>query len=138
MHEAKVLNVCTALFVYYAIAFSLRTESCVLSQGSMGESMPCGVPIAASALTFGATHLALRLGPVHRRLERMYVRRKEAGLIQPSANPPQLASQAGSRILNEIHNLVVVRVAIGGLRLCGIHGIAFMLHCEHLSRCLDM
>ena len=47
----------------------------------------------------------------------MYARRKDAGLLQPSANPPELAAQAGSRILNEIHNLMVVRVDDGGMQL---------------------
>lgn len=72
--------------------------------------------IAASALSFGATHLALRHGPVNRRFTAMYVRRKEAKLLQPNANPPQLAAQAGSRILNEIHNLMVVRFVGTNLR----------------------
>lgn len=47
----------------------------------------------------------------------MYTRRKAAGLLQPNANPPELAAQAGSRILNEIHNVMVVRVDAGSLRL---------------------
>lgn len=75
------------------------------------------MPIAASALSFGVTHLALRHGPVHRRLTAMYTRRKAAGLLQPNANPPELAAQAGSRILNEIHNVMVVRVDAGSMRL---------------------
>jgi hypothetical protein len=81
----------------------------------MSEKSPV-LPIAASAISFGATHLALRHGPVNRRLTKMYASRKEKGLLQPNANPPLLAAQAGSRILNEIHNLMVVCIVTAGLR----------------------
>lgn len=94
----------------------------------MGElkSSPA-MPIAASALSFGATHLALRHGPVHRRLTAMYARRKEAGRLQPNSDPPQLASQAGSRILNEIHNIMVVRIAACWLCFTGSRVAASVL-----------
>lgn len=70
--------------------------------------MKAAIPIAASAVGFGGLHLFIRHGPCHSSLERMYARRQERGLIQPQANPSILASQAGFRVLNEVHNVLAV------------------------------
>lgn len=73
--------------------------------------MKAAVPVAASAVGFGGLHLFLRHGPCHSRLEKMYSRRKARGLIPSAAEPSVLASQASFRVLNEVHNVLAVRVA---------------------------
>lgn len=74
--------------------------------------MKAAVPVAASAVGFGGLHLFLRHGPCHSRLEKMYSRRKARGLIPSAAEPSVLASQASFRVLNEVHNVLAVPLAI--------------------------
>eukprot|EP00892_Ulva_mutabilis_P005252 jgi/Ulvmu1/3099/UM015_0139.1 len=84
-------------------------------------------PVAASAVGFGGLHVALRHGACYHRFEQMYANRKERGLLSPQAQPSTLASQAQFRVLNEIHNLLAVPLAIAlmfdpGLNSDTVHG----------------
>lgn len=65
-------------------------------------------PLAASAVGFGGLHLFLRHGSCYKGLQKTYASRAKRGLLAPQAEPSILASQAEFRILNEIHNLIMV------------------------------
>lgn len=70
------------------------------------------VPVAASAVSFGALHIVLKRGRCFKALQRVFQKRKEAGDISPNASTKKLASQAEARIVNEVHNVIVVRPAV--------------------------
>ena len=73
------------------------------------------VPVALSVGGFSALHLILKKGRAYRALTGVFKRRQDAGDIPPSPSAKVLASQAEARIVNEVHNLLVVSLQF---RLC--------------------
>ena len=68
------------------------------------------IPVAASALSFGALHVILKRGRCFKSLQRVFQKRKDDGDIPAHTSTKKLASQAEARIVNEVHNIIVVRL----------------------------
>jgi hypothetical protein len=67
------------------------------------------VPVAISAVSFGFLHLILKKGRCFKSLQRAFKRRQDSGEVRPGVSTETLASQAEARIVNEVHNVIVVR-----------------------------
>jgi hypothetical protein len=67
------------------------------------------VPVAISAVSFAGLHLILKKGRCFKSLQRGFKKRQDAGDIEPGVSTATLASQAEARIVNEVHNAIVVR-----------------------------
>ena len=66
------------------------------------------VPVALSVAGFSTLHAVLKKGRTSRALRNMFKRRQDAGTIPSKPSAEILASQAEARIVNEVHNVVVV------------------------------
>lgn len=75
--------------------------------------------MTASAVAFGSLHGFIRHGPPYRRMQR-YFERNQAASEQADKKrqeePSVLAAQAGARLLNDVHNIIVVRAALQNKR----------------------
>lgn len=79
------------------------------------------LPVAVSAAAFGTLHAVLRHGPPYKRMQRFFEKNQEEQAtealrnpdvpVPPRPAPPVLAAQAEARVLNDIHNALVVRLS---------------------------
>jgi hypothetical protein len=75
------------------------------------------LPVTVSAAAFGTLHAIIRHGPPYKRIQRFFEKNQEAEEAEQGANAPDLpsrpapsvlAAQAEARVLNDIHNALVV------------------------------